>query len=60
MRRNYKQNLDNQLNEKQFMKAQENQSRVRQQEEFKKVTFTPQEVNKYERDRQLLQMTKYK
>ena len=60
MRRNYRQNLDNQLNEKQFMKAQENQSRVRQQEEFKKVTFTPQEVNKYERDRQLLQMTKYR
>lgn len=60
MRRNYKQNLDNQLNEKQFMKAQENQSRVRQQEEFKKVTFTPQEVNKYERDRQIMQMTKYR
>lgn len=33
---------------------------MRQQQEFKKITFTPQEVAQYERERRLLEQSKYK
>jgi exonuclease VII large subunit len=59
-RRAYRNDLDGQLNEKNNRQAQENESRVHQQQEFKKITFTPQEVAQYERERKLVEMGKYK
>lgn len=32
----------------------------KQKEEFKKITFSPQEVEKYERARKQMEMSKYK
>lgn len=41
------------MHEKQFKNVNEVESKMKQQEEFKKITFTPEEVARYERERKL-------
>ena len=60
MKRMYREGLASQLQEHEKQHLVENQSRVKQQEEFKKVTYSPYEIAKYERDRKIMEMTKYK
>jgi len=48
------------LNEHSNKNQMENQSRVKEIEQFKMVTYTPHEIAKYERDRKLMEMSKYK
>ena len=56
----YRNGLAAQINEHERKGYTDNESRVKQQEEFKKVTYSPYEIAKYERDRKIMEMTKYK
>ena len=60
MKKNYRDLLSEQISQKKNMSSIEHQQIQQQKEEFKKVTLTPQEVARLERERKLHEMQKYK
>lgn len=60
MKKNYRELLAEQINDKHHKSAFDKEVKVRQQELFTKATYTPQELARFERERKLLEMQKYK
>jgi hypothetical protein len=59
-RKNYREYLADQINEKYNKNAVDSSFRVRENEEYKKITYTPQELAKFERERKVMEMQRYK
>ena len=59
-RREYKADLDRELHQKMFKEAQDRQQKIRSQEDYNKLSFSPNDVARMERDRKTMEMTKYR
>ncbi len=59
-RKNYRESLAEQINEKYNKSAADSTSKVRENEQYKKLTYTPQELARFERERKLAEMARYR
>lgn len=60
MKKNYRELLADQINQKHHQNAVDREVKVRQQEAFTKITYTPQELDRFNRDRKNMEIQKYK
>lgn len=60
MRRHYREHLAEQINEKTSKSVLEGQDKLREQTQFRQITYIPQELAKMERERKLMEMQRYK
>ena len=60
IKKNYRELLAEQVNEKYHKNAVDKEIKIRQQQAFQNITYTPQELAKFERERKLAEMNKYK
>jgi len=60
MKKSYRELLADQINEKYSRNAVDREIKLKQQEIFKNITYTPQEVARFDRERKLIEMSKYK
>lgn len=60
MKKNYRELLADQINEKYTRNAVDKEIKIKEQEIFKNMTYTPQELAIFARERKLVEMNKYK
>lgn len=59
-RKSYRESLAEQINEKYSKNAVDSTCKVRENEQYKKLTFTPQELARFERERRVAEMQRYR